>query len=372
MTNAHWQQKLEGVLETATEHSGHGETHGALAPETLDALQAAGLLRLWRPRSLGGFEVSPCEYAELAEAVAARDTAAAWLMMGAANTTFDLRLASEAFVEEVYGDDRDAVVCETFNRPLHATVVDGGYRVSGGTAFASGCKHADWIGHTALEGERLLLMFHPAGALTIEEDWDTLGLRGTASNTISAEGVFVPAHRVIDFSASPTINAYFQGTLYRLPEAILTATFPPVALGALSAALAATDDIAANKVPFAATSTLKHRHLAQMRYGRALATGRAARALLRQELSSAWAFSRQHKADLFLACTFALQGCADAVLELTQGVGTSSVYRRSPIERAFRDVQVIRHHAFGAEGRFATVAQVYWGLDVDFPLLEMD
>ena len=237
--------------------------------------------------------------------------------------------------------------------------------------------------NTALAGERLLLMFHPAGALRIEEDWDTLGLRGTASNTICAEDVFVPEHRVIDFSASPAVNAYFQGTLYRLPEAILTATFPPVALGALGAALGAMDEIAANKVPFAAKSTLKHRHLAQMHYGKALATSRAVRALLHQELSSAWAraesraapgtaFSRQHKADLFLACAYALQGCADAVGELARGVGTSGIYRRSPIERAFRDVQVIRHHAFGAEGRFATVAQAYWGLDVDFPLLEMD
>jgi hypothetical protein len=33
---------------------------------------------------------------------------------------------------------------------------------------------------------------------------------------------------------------------------------------------------------------------------------------------------------------------------------------------------VIAQHAFGAEGRFATVAQAYWGLDVDFPLLTMD
>ena len=63
-------------------------------------------------------------FVAMAEAVAARDTAAAWLMMGAANTTFDLRLATETFVEEVYGDDQDAVVCETFNKPLQAVSAD--------------------------------------------------------------------------------------------------------------------------------------------------------------------------------------------------------------------------------------------------------
>ncbi len=373
------QRNMQSVLTTVAEHAEYGETHGLLPPPTLAAMKQAGLLRLWRPKPLGGFETPPVEYVRLAEEVAARDTAAAWLMMVVANTSFDLRLAADTFVEEVFGDDRDALICETFNRPFRAEAVDGGYRVSGASPFASGCKHADWIGHTALVGDRLLLVFHPAGALVIEEDWDTLGLRGTASNTVTARDVFVPVHRTIDFSAAPPVNEYFQSTLYRHPEAILTATFPPVALGALRSALAAADDLAASKVPFASRSTLKHRHLAQVRYGRALAAYRAVRALLHQELDSAWGraeqgtpFSRRHKADLFLACTFALQGCADAVAELSQSVGTSGIYRRSPIERAFRDVQVIRHHAFGAEGRFATVAQAYWGLDVDFPLLEMN
>lgn len=379
MVIAQWSGDLDRVLATVAAHADFGEQHGALAAESVAVLKESGLLRLWRPRSLGGYELPPRVYTELAEAVARQDTAAAWLMMVSANTTFDLRLASETLVEEIFAADADAVVCETFNRPMQAVPADGGYAVSGATPFASGCRHADWIGHTALVEDRLLLLFHPADALTIEDDWDTLGLRGTASNTIRADNCFVPAHRVIDFRASPPRNTHFGGPLYRLPEGILTATFPPVALGALSAALEATDDVAENKVPFASQSTLKHRHLAQMHYGRALAAYRGARALLREALDGAWQqvtanqpFSRRDKADLFLACAFALQSSADAVSELARGVGTTGIYRRSPLERAFRDLQVIRHHAFGAEARFATVAQAYWGLEVDFPLLEMD
>ena len=83
-------------------------------------------------------------------------------------------------------------------------------------------------------------------------------------------------------------------------------------------------------------------------------------------------FGLREKADLFLAYAHTQQECADAVRLLGKMVGTASIYKGNPVERARRDTEVISHHAFGAEGRFASVAQTYWGLDVDFPLLAMD
>lgn len=359
-------------------HSAAAERAGKLSEESIDALTALGLLKLWRPRGLGGHELSPLEYALVAEHVAGSDSAAAWLMMVSANTTFDLRLAHEQFVEEVF-DNPDVILCETFNKPLNATAADGGFRVSGSTPFASGCRHAHWIGHTAVVDERFLLMFHPADALAIEDDWHVLGMRGTASNTITADGVFVPAHRVIDFTARPTVNRYYQGPLYRMPESVLTTTFSPVSLGLLASVLDAASRIAAQRQPFASTTTLKHRFPAQHSFGRALAGYRAARALLHRTLEVAYAqavraeaFSLTDKADLFLACAHALQSCADDVRLLSRALGTAGIYEGHTVERALRDTEVIARHAFGAEGRFATVAQAYWGAEVDFPLLAMD
>lgn len=365
------------------------ERQGCLSAEALTALQQAGLLRLWRPAALGGYALDPLEYARSAERVARTDSAAAWLMMVTANTTFDLRLGSEALVEEVFADT-DAIVCETFNRPLAARRVDGGYRVSGTAPFASGCRHAHWIGHTAVVDESLLLMFHPAAALTIEDDWHTLGLRGTASNSVTADDAFVPGHRVIEL-AGAHLNRHYQAPLYRMPEAILTATFPPVSLGLLASALDAATHTARARRPFASATTLRHRPLAQQHFGRALAAYRAARDYFHATLTRAQArqrtldqqragsggpagagFTLTDKADLFLACAHTLQTSARATRWLARAVGTSAIHQGHPIERALRDTEVIAQHAFGAEGRFATVAQAYWGLDVDFPLLAMD
>ncbi|MEQ8660547.1 MAG: acyl-CoA dehydrogenase family protein, partial [Gammaproteobacteria bacterium] len=221
------------------------ETDGVLSATAVALLREAGLFGLWRPRALGGRELAPCAYAQVAEAIARIDSACAWLLMSCAVTTFDLRLAAPALIEEIFCAGREPVLCESFNRPLQARAADGGWRVSGAVPFMSNCRVADWIGHTALAGARFLLVFHPAGARTIGDDWDTLGMRGTASNTVTAEDVLVPHHRAIDLGAARTSNGWFDGPLYRLPEALITATFPPVALGVLDRALGAAEALAA-------------------------------------------------------------------------------------------------------------------------------
>ena len=53
-------------------------------------------------------------------------------------------------------------------------------------------------------------------------------------------------------------------------------------------------------------------------------------------------------------------------------VGTAAIHKGSVLERAIRDAEVTSHHAFGAEGRYASVAQAYWGEDVDFPMVALD
>jgi alkylation response protein AidB-like acyl-CoA dehydrogenase len=80
-------------------------------------------------------------------------------------------------------------------------------------------------------------------------------------------------------------------------------------------------------------------------------------------------FSLRHKADVLLAITHAVQNAVQAVDLMYRVAGTSGIYKRSPLERYFRDAQVLRHHAFGAETRYETVGQVYLGLPPDFPVL---
>ena len=62
-------------------HRRHGELHGRLADEAYLSLREAGLLDLFKPRSLGGQEVDPVTYLDVAEQVSRADSAAGWMVM---------------------------------------------------------------------------------------------------------------------------------------------------------------------------------------------------------------------------------------------------------------------------------------------------
>jgi alkylation response protein AidB-like acyl-CoA dehydrogenase len=62
------------------EHHEEAERERRLSPPVLAALQEAGLLRMYTPRSLGGLEVDPITRALVVEEIAGHDTAAGWTL----------------------------------------------------------------------------------------------------------------------------------------------------------------------------------------------------------------------------------------------------------------------------------------------------
>ena len=71
----------------------------------------------------------------------------------------------------------------------------------------------------------------PISDYTIEDVWDTVGLRGTGSNDIVVDDVFVPEHRTLSFQRTSKCDCPGQelndGPLYRMPYG----TIHPFAVG---------------------------------------------------------------------------------------------------------------------------------------------
>jgi acyl-CoA dehydrogenase len=85
-----------------------------------------------------------------------------------------------------------------------AVEVDGGYSFTGRKGFCSQAPVADVLSTSAVLGEPGpdAVVLHAGVALSapgvsIVENWDTLGMRGTASHELVLEGVFVPAEKVV-------------------------------------------------------------------------------------------------------------------------------------------------------------------------------
>jgi alkylation response protein AidB-like acyl-CoA dehydrogenase len=139
---------------------------------------------------------------------------------------------------------------------------------------------------------------------------------------------------------------------------VVASNLPPIVLALARRAIEEVSTLAQSKVPVAASTALRERGSAQVKLAQAKAVLRSGRVLLYDTLSDAWqatltgeTFSLRQKADLLLAMTNAVSSAVKAVELMYSVAGTSGIYTRHPLERYFRDVQVLRHHAFGAETR---------------------
>ena len=339
-----------------------------------------------RRGSLGGLEANPLTRALVMEEVTAQDSAAGWTLANPLDWAYLCGRLPDRGAEEIYSNGANVVIAAQFGRPMRAIPAEGGYRITGRSPFVSNCHDANWIATTAMvmatdqsrpEGEpEAVMAYLPRESCEIIDTWHVMGMRGTGSNDVALTDVFVPKARTFPFVPDFTPGSHYQGLLYRFPLiGVVASNLPPIVLALARRAIDEVSTLAQSKVPVAASTALRERTSAQAKLAQAEAVLRSGRVLLHDTLSDAWqatltgkTFSLRQKADLLLAMTNAVSSAVKAV-ELMYSVAGSGIYTRNPLERYFRDVQVLRHHAFGAETRYETVGQVLLGLPPDFPAL---
>ena len=161
--------------------------------------------------------------------VAKGDTSAGWVCGLIASHFWLICLFSPEVQEEIWGDDPAAMMSSSF-APSQATCerVDGGYRIRGRWPWSSGSKHCTWAmvgivvppsGPNEMPDLKWGLL--PQTDYRVDDDWLTVGMRGTGSNTLIVDDAFVPDYRCInpwDVSAgnAPGV-ALNPSPLYRLP-----------------------------------------------------------------------------------------------------------------------------------------------------------
>jgi indole-3-acetate monooxygenase len=377
------------IAPVIRQHADEAERERRLSPPVLAALHEAGLMRMCTPRSLGGLEVDPLTRALVIEEISGHDTAAGWTLANPLDCAYLCARLPDAGAEDIYSRGANVVIAAQFGHPMQATSTQGGYRITGRSPFISNCHDANWVATTAvvMSGDpspaagapEVVVAYLPRESCQVIDTWHVLGMRGTGSNDVTVTDVFVPTARTFPFVPEFTPGSHYQGSLYRFPLiGMVASNLPPLLLAVARRAIEEVSMLAQGKVPVAASTKLRERASAQAKLAQAEASLRAGRVFLYDTLRETWeatiageTFSLRHKADVLLALTHAVQSAVQTVELTYRMAGTSGIYMQSPLERYFRDVQVLRHHAFGAETRYETVGQVYMGLPPDFPALAL-
>jgi 3-hydroxy-9,10-secoandrosta-1,3,5(10)-triene-9,17-dione monooxygenase len=180
------------------------EQRGTYSPELHERFKAAGLYRILQPRRFGGLELGLEPFYRVTIEISSADAGIGWnLCLGSAHALQVATFFPEQAQAELFGDGHFVGPSRAIPRGT-ATPVPGGYRVSGSWDYCSGATYSTHLIALALiadSSERVMVALTRAD-YEILDDWggeNTIGLAASASNTIVAEDVFVPAHRVVRY-----------------------------------------------------------------------------------------------------------------------------------------------------------------------------
>ncbi|MFV0257309.1 MAG: acyl-CoA dehydrogenase family protein [Acidimicrobiales bacterium] len=364
------------VCATAGSRSAEIEELRRLPRDLVDDLVDTGVFRLWIPRAYGGCQAGVQALLDAIELAAYHDGSTGWCVMIGGTTALNAGYLRADHAREIYGDPR--AVTGGFGRPVgRAVVVDGGLRVSGHWSWGSGTSHCTWIGGGTrvfdAAGEPIRLpdgtvapfVYFPAGEVDLDDNWDVMGLKGTASVDYRVEDAFVPEGR---WAAMGAVPATVDDPVYRF--SLLGALSLGVASVALGLGRRAVDELIrlGTKVPDASTKSLAERAPVQAELARSEASVRSARAWMAEVVGSAseaaadGVIGDEHKRLIREAANHAVAASAEAVDRCYTLGGGSAVFADNPLQRVFRDVHVATQHAMTAPRMWEPLGRMRFGL----------
>jgi 3-hydroxy-9,10-secoandrosta-1,3,5(10)-triene-9,17-dione monooxygenase len=196
-------QRAVDLQPLLAKNAAQTEADRRVVEENIQAIKDAGLFKITVPKRFGGYEVPIRTKLDVSAALAEGCGSTAWVTALTNVCNWGVGLYPDQAQQDIFGADPDARVAGVLAPTTAVDKVDGGYVISGKWAWSSGCLHATW----ALTGMLLLgpdgaplelaLLLIPMDQLTIEDTWFVAGMKGTGSNTMVADRVFVPEHRVL-------------------------------------------------------------------------------------------------------------------------------------------------------------------------------
>jgi alkylation response protein AidB-like acyl-CoA dehydrogenase len=369
-------QLASGFAERADDH----DRDATVPAEDLAALRGSGLSALMVPERLGGLGSSFATYACVARELAQGNGATALLFNMHCSITGALASTPDDLARELGAPDgfftwRDGVLRDAAAGSLYFVAMSergagsrfsqmtttyererDGWRIRGSKTFCSGAGHGDayLVVATSPDRSRISQFLVPASpGLTVEQTWDPLGMRATASNDVHLD-----VH--VDDTA---LLGGVEGLAPLLAQALphwLVASYAAVYVGVARAAV----DEAARQLTARGLHTLP---AVRARLGRADA-----------DVEAAWLVTAEaaRQVDIapgtpetnrwvYRAKLLAGDTAARVAGSMLEACGTSATRRGNPLERIFRDARCGALHPATSDVCADWLGAAALGLDPD-------
>lgn len=356
-----------------------------LTAVVIEALVAQGFYRMLLPKSLGGAELAPQDFMQVLEEIAQADASTAWCLGQCSVSSMVSAYLDPAAAREIFDEKPGILAWGAAAGEVRA--VEGGCRANWRWHFASGSRHASWLGaHVHIiepDGKKRLkpdgsplqrTILFPASSAKFSDVWDVIGLKGTGSDDYAVEDLFVPERFIAGRDDAACRRE--AGALYRLTTSIMYGLgFASIALGLARASLDAVIELTRTKSPRQIKHTMRDNHAVHALIGRNEAKLRAARAYLHSAVAEVWRdlqrpaeLSLDNRVALRLAASWALHQAVEVADTAYHMAGATAVFRANPFERRFRDIHAVAQQIQARDIYYETVGQVMLGLEPDAPV----
>jgi 3-hydroxy-9,10-secoandrosta-1,3,5(10)-triene-9,17-dione monooxygenase len=276
---------------------------------------------------------------------------------------WQLALFDEQAQKDVWGEDDSLLISSSYAPTGQVERAEGGYKISGRWSFSSGSDHCQWVflggfAPPAAEGKppEMLTFLLPRSDYRIEDNWHTIGLRGTGSNDIVVEGAFVPEHRthkLFDgFRCKSPGNAVNPAPLYRLPFGqLFVRSVSTSCIGIADAALEAFLATASKRVGAGDGAKVAIDPQVQRVAAEAAVALSEVKLVLQRNIASLQAYAeRGEPAPVPLRVRYryesslAAERCTKLVSTLFNAAGGRAIFLGHPLQRAWLDINAARAH----------------------------
>lgn len=345
--------------------------------DTVQALIECGIVQSLVPKRFGGHELSLDTLTDIARALSGACMSTGWVTAFYLGHNWMLTKFPEQVQREVWAERPYALMPVQPSPAVRIKPVTGGYEISGRSNFSSGIMHADWVIISKAGGPDARAFVVPIADVKVEDVWHMSGMAGTGSNDVIVDQLFVPEHRSLSANALfNTTDSIHDNPLYAIPLLpFIYCEVMGVYCGGLDGATAAYQTLMQNKIMAVSGDVLAHKQAVHIHLGEAHARACAAGALLErlvadtQDLTARRAFTLDARLELKMRAGYLSDLCRESVNAMMSRAGSRSFHVDAPIQRFFRDLNMLATHAFiDREAAYELYGRHTLGLEPNYPL----